>query len=59
MRIYRIYKRNSRTPSSYLGRVPAEDEEDAKVVWIRMAKSKYPVTALDAVPAPINRKVRD
>ena len=56
MNVYRIYRKGSRAPRDYLGRVPAESEEDAKAVWIRMAKSKYPITALDATPAHVTRK---
>lgn len=54
--VYRIYLKGSRVPRNYLGRVPAENEEDAKAVWIRMAKSKYPITSLDATPAHVTRK---
>lgn len=54
---YRIYNRGSRAPRDFLGTVPGTSEDDAKQVWISMARSKRDAKSLDAVAKPVGRKV--
>lgn len=57
MNVYRVYKKGSRAPRNYMGRVPANSESEAVAVWIKMARSKLAPEALEAVPAHVARKI--
>lgn len=48
---FRLYRRNSRAPRDFMGRMDAEDAEQAKVRWIEAARSPLEPKHLDAVPA--------
>ena len=57
MKVYKVFNKGSRAPRDWLGSVPAESEEDAKRVWLTMARSKRDAKSLDAVEKAVGRKV--